>query len=208
MTYAHSLAIFWLLIFGIVVVPGMDMLLVLSQSLTRGVRAGLSAVAGIMAAGAVHTLWGAVSVAIVLSLPPAVLSAMLVAGALYLAWIGITLVRSSITVAAEDTRAAGGRAFRQGAVTALLNPKAYIFVASVFPQFVRPEYGPLWRQGLVIGAMVAATQLAVYGGIAVAASRIRGWLLGSPGATILTGRITGGLFLAVAALTLAGAISR
>ncbi|AZQ66590.1 LysE family translocator [Silicimonas algicola] len=208
MTYAHSLAIFWLLIFGIVVVPGMDMLLVLSQSLTRGVRGGLSAVAGIMAAGAVHTLWGAVSVAIVLSLPPAVLSAMLVAGALYLAWIGISLVRSAITVAAEDTRAAGGRAFRQGAVTALLNPKAYIFVASVFPQFVRPEYGALWRQGLVIGAMVAATQLAVYGGIAVAAGRIRGWLLGSPGATILTGRITGGLFLAVAALTLAGAISR
>ncbi len=208
MTYAQTLLVFWALIIGIVVVPGMDMLLVLSNSLARGMRAGMAAVAGIMTAGAIHTLWGVLAVAVLLTLPEALFTAMLVAGALYLGWIGVTLVRSSITIDAGDTGRASGTAYRQGAVTALLNPKAWVFVASVYPQFVRPEFGPIWRQALAIEGMVAATQFAVYGGIAAAAWKIRRWLVSSPRATVLTGRITGGLFLAIAAITLVGALTR
>ena len=53
MTYAENLWLFFLLLFGIIIVPGMDMLFVLANALTRGRAAGLSATAGIMIGGAV-----------------------------------------------------------------------------------------------------------------------------------------------------------
>ena len=57
-------------------------------------------------------------------------------------------------------------AFRRGMLTNLLNPKAYVFMLAVFPQFVRPEWGPIWMQAVVLGAIIIVTQLAVYSPIA------------------------------------------
>lgn len=204
MTYTQNLFLFWLLLVGIIAVPGLDMLLVLTHSLSRGLKAGLSAVAGIMTAGAVHTAWGAVGVALLLTFPDGAVTPLLIAGSAYLGWIGFTLVRSSITVDAIGSDESGGGlvAFRQGALTAILNPKAYVFVLSVYPQVLRAEFGPLLPQAMVAGVMTAATQLAIYGGMALAAGRVRRWLLASPWATILTGRMAGGIFLVFAALTL------
>lgn len=205
MTYPQALGLLWLMILGIVLVPGMDMLLTLSQSLARGSRAGLAVVAGIMAAGTVHTAWGVAAAVFLLTLPPLAMTLLLTAGAGYLAWIGLTLLRSRITLDDSTLRAARA-AFRQGALTNLANPKAYAFVGAVYPQFVRPEFGPVLQQGLVIGLLVALTQLVVYGAVALAAGRARGWLLDAPRATILIGKATGGLMLAAAALMLGRAL--
>ncbi|MBP0575590.1 hypothetical protein J8J27_33215, partial [Mycobacterium tuberculosis] len=59
MDYAINLWLFFVLLVGIIVVPGMDMLFVVANTLTGGRRVGLAATAGIAAGGAVHTLWGA-----------------------------------------------------------------------------------------------------------------------------------------------------
>ena len=72
-------------------------------------------------------------------------------------------------------------AFRRGMLTNLLNPKAYVFMLAVFPQFVRPEWGPIWMQAVVLGAIIIATQLAVYSPIALAAARARHWLAAGRG---------------------------
>lgn len=66
MTYAENLWLYAVLVFGIVVVPGVDMLFVLANALTGGRRAGLAATAGVMLGGAAHTLFGAVGVGVVL----------------------------------------------------------------------------------------------------------------------------------------------
>jgi threonine/homoserine/homoserine lactone efflux protein len=207
MTYPQALSLLWLMILGIVLVPGMDMILTLSQSLARGSRAGLAVVAGIIVAGTVHTAWGVAAAVFLLTLPPVAIALLLAAGAGYLGWIGLTLLRSRITLG-ESTPRAAAAAFRQGALTDLANPKAYAFVASVYPQFVRPEFGPVLQQGLVIGLLVALTQGVVYGAVALAAGRARGWLLGAPRATILIGKATGALMLAAAVAMLVGALTR
>ena len=56
MSYAHSLWIYVVLTFGIVVVPGMDMLFAVTNSLTGGIRAGAAAVGGLMLGGAIHAV--------------------------------------------------------------------------------------------------------------------------------------------------------
>lgn len=204
MDYMGNLWLFLVLLFGIIIVPGLDMLFVMANALTNGRSAGFAATAGIMAGGAVHTLYGALGAGLIARWLPWLFAPMLVAGAAYMIWIGYTLMRSSITVDAvgrSDSRSLR-TAFRQGALTCLINPKAYMFVLAVYPQFVRPEYGPVWQQALVMGVMTALMQLLVYGAVALAAGRSRDALIANPAATILVGRGAGLLLVVAAAVML------
>ncbi|MBC5781569.1 LysE family translocator [Ramlibacter sp. USB13] len=173
--------LFALFVFGIIVLPGMDMAFVLASSLVDGRRAGLAAVAGMVAGGAVHTLMGALGLGLLLQLAPPVFNAVLAAGALYVAWMGVALWRSPATLAgvqAQPSRAPA-RIFARAMATCLLNPKAYVFMVAVFPQFVRPALGNVGAQVAAMGAIIAATQLLVYGGVAFSAAVLRNGLQGS-----------------------------
>ena len=203
MSYTENLWLFFTLLFGIIIVPGMDMIFVLANSLTGGRASGLSATAGIMAGGVLHTLYAALGVSVILHLVPQLFNVLLIGGAAYIAWIGYSLIRSSITIGGIDGtgRLSRWASFRQGALTSLMNPKAYLFMLAVYPQFLKPQFGPVWSQAAVMALMIATTQLAVYGGLALAAGRGRDFLVGSPGATVLIGRIAGIVLVLVAAFT-------
>jgi len=203
MGYAENLWLFFLLLVGIIIVPGMDMLFVLANSLTGGSNRGLAATGGIMLGGLVHSLNGALGIGLLMHFVPILFNPLLIAGGAYMAFIGVTLMRSSITVGQEGP--AGSRsawkAFRQGAVTCLINPKAYLFIFAVYPQFLKPDYGPMWIQAVIMGAMTIVTQFAIYGGLAVTAGRSRNLLIANPRATALAGRAAGLLLVAVSAFT-------
>jgi threonine/homoserine/homoserine lactone efflux protein len=203
MAQSAHLWLFFVLVFGVVLLPGLDMAFVLASSLVGGRKAGLSAVAGIMAGGACHVAVGATGIAVVLTVWPAAFNALLWGGALYVAWMGISLFRSgaAFTAAPLTERQSPAATFRRGALTNLLNPKAYLFMLAVFPQFLRPEYGPIWLQALVLGAIIALTQGAVYGAIALVAGQARGWLESSPAASTTAARLVGGLMVLAAVVT-------
>lgn len=204
MTYPEALWIFFILLAGIIIVPGMDMIFVLANALTGGRRAGLTATFGIMTGGAFHTAFGAFAVVGLSQLIPGLYAPMLLLGSLYMIWIGATLMRSSITVDPVEGKSSRSLAaiFAQAIVTCVLNPKAWLFVLAVYPQFIRPAFGPLWSQALVIGVMVAAMQFAVYGGLGLMAARGRDAMVGNPAFTIWSGRIAGLLLAATAVFTL------
>lgn len=204
MTYAENLWLFSALLAGIIIVPGMDMIFVIANGLTGGRRAGIAATSGIMLGGAFHTLFGTVAVTALSTLVPQLAGPMLVIGSAYMIWIGYTLAKSAIVIdgieASKLHRTA--RIFTQGLITCLLNPKAWLFILAVYPQFMRPEYGPFWQQALVMGALTMVLQALVYGGLAVAAARGRDALVSKPDVTIWIGRAAGWLLVAVAALML------
>ena len=203
MDYAENLWLFCLLLFGIIIVPGMDMLFVRANALTGGGNRGLAATGGIMLGGMVHTLNGALGVGLLMHFVPILYNPLLIAGAAYMAFIGLTLMRSSIKVGHDGP--AGSRsawkAFRQGVVICLINPKAYLFVFAVYPQFLKPAYGPIWIQAFIMGLMTIAMQFAVYGGLAISAGRSRNLLVANPRATAFAGRAAGLLLVAVSLLT-------
>jgi threonine/homoserine/homoserine lactone efflux protein len=204
MTYSENLWLFFTLLFGIIIVPGMDMIFVLANTLTRGRTAGMAATAGIMTGGLVHSLYGALGVGLLASFMPRLFTPLLVLGAAYMAWIGFSLMKSSITVDGvepADSRS-NWEAFRRGAITCLVNPKAYLFMLAVYPQFLRPDFGPLVSQAAVMALMTAGTQLAVYGGLAAAAGKAREFLVGNGSVTVWIGRAAGLLLVAVSLLTL------
>ncbi|EHS50628.1 Lysine exporter protein (LYSE/YGGA) [Rhizobium sp. PDO1-076] len=205
MSYAENLWLFLLLLTGIVVVPGMDMIYVLASALSGGKRAGLAATAGMMAGGAIHTVFGTLGTGALVALVPQLFTPLLIAGAGYMIWIGVSLVRSSITVGAVETAAARrlSSTFGQALATCMLNPKAYLFVVAVYPQFLKPQYGSLLMQGVVMGLMTMAVQGVVYGSVALAGHGARHALVANPGVTKAIGRSAGLLLVAAAIFTLA-----
>jgi threonine/homoserine/homoserine lactone efflux protein len=203
MSDSGHLWLFFGLVFGIVVLPGMDMAFVLGSALVGGRRTGLAAVAGLIAGGMCHVVMGASGLAVLLALVPSAFNAMLVAGALYVAWIGWGLWRVEGGLSLEGPRAilSPRATFARAALTNLMNPKAYVFMLAVFPQFIRPERSSIAGQALVLGAIIAATQAGVYGTIAWLADGVRDWLGTHPGANRGLARAIGALLIGVAALT-------
>jgi len=200
----ETLWLFAALAFGIVILPGMDMAYVLASALSRGRSAGLAAVAGMVAGGAAHVLMGTLGVGLVLQLFPAAFNAVLVAGAIYVGWMGWSLWRSPASLGGATTSTPAGFAptFLRAVATCLLNPKAYLFMVAVFPQFLRPDQGPVLPQAIVLGAIIAAAQALVYGGVAVGASGLRATLARSAAAQVALSRAVAALLMAVAAWSL------
>ncbi len=203
MSHSATLWLYFVVVFGVIALPGLDMAFVMGSSMLGGRRAGLAAVGGIIAGGLCHLCMGALGVAVVLKLWPPLFQIMLLAGAVYIAWMGYSLLRSdSVFHPAPGTEAlADSVIFRRAMVTSLLNPKAYIFMLAIFPQFLKPGLGPLWVQSGVLGAITAGTQAAVYGALAWAASGASGWFHAHPRAATITARIMGVLLILTAILS-------
>ncbi|MFS2002616.1 LysE family translocator [Duganella sp. CT11-25] len=203
MTQAANLWLYFIVVFGVVALPGLDMAFVMGSSMLGGRRAGMAAVSGIVVGGFCHLCMGALGVAVVLQVWPPLFKLMLLGGAVYIAWMGYTLLRSDSifhpTPGAEAM--ADGVIFRRALTTSLLNPKAYIFMLAIFPQFLRPGQGPLWVQSGVLGGITALTQLGVYGALAYAASGASGWFAAHPAASTVAARIMGLLLIATAILS-------
>src|SRR5690349_19455326 len=148
--------LFFFMVLGIVALPGMDMAFVMGSALRGGRRAGLLAVAGIMAGAVFHVTVTGLGLGALLPWLPGLVNALLVAGAAYLVWIGISIWRSDPTAGAPEAIApvSISKTFRQGLLTSVMNPKAYVFVVAVFPQFLQSRERPLALQFLLMGLIV------------------------------------------------------
>jgi threonine/homoserine/homoserine lactone efflux protein len=202
----HSLELwlFFCLVFAVILLPGLDMGFVLASALVGGRRAGLAAMAGIVLGGFVHVVAVLSGAALFLQASPRAFQALLVGGSAYLAWVGWSIFHS--TVALSPTAGlvkAPLVTLRKGLVTCLLNPKAYLFMLAVFPRFLHPAAGSLWAQGAVLSAIIAATQVLVYGAVALAADRVRRW--SGPRAGAVLPRTVGAVLMLAAVATLGSA---
>ncbi|XVV17799.1 leucine efflux protein LeuE [Actinoplanes sp. CA-131856] len=155
---------FWTYVVGtvaIILLPGPNSIFVLSTAARRGVRAGYQAAAGVFLGDAVLMTLSAAGAASLLRAYPPLFTVIKYAGAAYLFWVGIGIVRGGIrrwrgtsTAAAPSVIEEVRHPFRQAAVISLLNPKAILFFVSFFIQFVEPGYAHPVLPFLVLGAVV------------------------------------------------------
>lgn len=139
---AHALA---------VASPGPDFAVVLRQAIGAGRPAALWTSLGIGSGIGVHVAYAVVGIALLIQGTPWLFATIQVAGALYLAWIGVGALRTQ-PQAADALNATGhGRPaqpwadFRLGFVTNVLNPKATLFFLALFTTVMGPGT-PLWLQ--------------------------------------------------------------
>lgn len=142
-------------------VPGPDMILMLRTGTARRPLLTGSAVAGLAVARAFHVTLSAIGLAAVIKTSPVAFDVIRYAGAAYLVWLGIGILRARSLHAADADGTAGagtaGAAFRSGLLTNLLNPKALLFCSVLLPQFVAPEAGAVSLQFLLLGVILVAT---------------------------------------------------
>lgn len=137
-------------------IPGPGNLALITSTGQGGIRAGMAACFGVIAADQV-LMWLAVAgVAALLAAHPTAFQALQWLGAAYLAWLGgrMLLARAGSKPALQMQP---HHYFRQGALITLLNPKAIVFYMAFFPLFVDPAT----HQGLPTFAVMAATVAAL-----------------------------------------------
>ncbi len=193
MGYLEHLWLFFVIVFGVIVMPGMDMAYILGSALTGGIRMGFMALFGIVAGAVYHIVIGTLGIGIVLKLFPSLFNIMLLAGSVYICWIGWSILKHAepIRMDTESHVQTPWATFRRGVLTNMLNPKAYLFTLAIYPQFFRPEYGPLATQALVMWLIIAATQIGVYGSVVMAAHGVRSWFAKNPQSGIIIGWVVG-----------------
>jgi threonine/homoserine/homoserine lactone efflux protein len=163
---------------------------------------------GVYAGVLVHIALAAAGVAALVAAHPALFTALRIAGAAYLVWLGVQAIRAAIRGGAGDGAAVAApslsAAFRQGFVTNLLNPKVGLFFLAFVPLFVDPARSAPWVQMIILGPMLPLVAIPFYAVLIATAARFAGRMRGSSAGRWLDGA-AGALFLGLGIRLLAGA---
>jgi threonine/homoserine/homoserine lactone efflux protein len=189
-----------------IVIPGPGVLFVVGRALSHGRRAALATAAGHATGNYVVAAAVSVGLGEILQRSAAAFVVVKVAGAAYLAWLGIQAIRHRKSLADAFAAVAepreGWRALRDGVVVGITNPKSYILFGAILPQFVNRGAGD------VVGQMLLLSLVAVLLGGAsdcawgFAASAVRNWFASSPRRFELVGG-AGGLAMIGVGVTVA-----
>ncbi|MBV6657874.1 MAG: LysE family transporter [Devosiaceae bacterium] len=182
--------------------PGPSQLLMLSNSGAHGFRRALATAAGDLTANALQMLAAGLGLAALIAASGAALSVIKWAGVAYLVWLGVRMIRRA---SAADPALLGQRSqvslkslWLQGFLTSAANPKAVVFFAALFPQFISAD-APFWPQFLILSATYIVIDGAFLSGYGFSASWIASRFKGAARAWI---ERLGGGFMIVAALLL------
>lgn len=182
----------------IVVVPGPDMALVLQNGLARGRRAALETALGINAGLLVWAVAAALGIAALLHASAPAFTALKLAGAAYLVWLGLRALRDAWRGGAgpeERPALRQSSPFRQGLLTNLLNPKIALVFTTLIPQFVDPGK-PAVAQTLLLAAVFICMGLVWLTSYALLVARIGALLRRSPVRRVLNA-VTGTVLTAL-----------
>ena len=139
---------------GLVIVPGPNMIYLISRSIAQGRRAGLISLAGVGLGFLTYLLAASAGLATLFALVPEIYLTLKLAGAAYLLWLAWQAFRpggTSVFATQELEPDRPRKLFGMGLLTCLLNPKIAILYISLLPQFLDPSRGHLGLQSLILG---------------------------------------------------------
>lgn len=153
--------------------PGPDLLLVLSQSIEGGRRAGLYVAFGIAVAGLVQISLVATGITVLLTHSTEMLWFLQIAGCVYLIYAGLRMLIIDRKHAESSPPLTVARhAFRHGFVVNLLNPQVGLFFLAFIPQFINVSGAPAWAQVTVLGLILKTCGLLINSAAAVMFAKI------------------------------------
>ena len=195
-TLAAFLAVDLLLVFT----PGADWAYAISAGLRE--RSAVPAVTGLIAGHAAYALVAVAGLAVIVASSPASLTALTVAGAGYLLWLGWGVLRQPATpaTAGASTDASRVRVMLKGAGISGLNPKALLLYFALFPQFIDTAGGwPVAAQTGLLSMLHLTACAVVYLAVGVLARTV---LKTRPSAARVVTRISGAMMIAIGAFLL------
>jgi threonine/homoserine/homoserine lactone efflux protein len=202
----HELLIFATAAFGLVITPGPNMLYLISRSISQGRGAGLVSLLGVLSGFIFHTLAVSLGLTAIFMAVPTAYYALKVIGVTYLLYLAWQAVKPNGRSAFETNlnlpKDSNWKLFQMGFLTNVLNPKAVVFYFSFFPQFMKPEYGALFKQGVMLGLTQMSISFTVNALIVLTAAQVSVWFAQRPtwvkAQRYITGSILAGLAVKMA----------
>lgn len=201
----HTWWLFVGMTFVVSATPGPNMLLVMSHGARFGWRKAVMTMAGCMSALLTMMSLSAAGLGAVLHTSPTLFDALRYMGAAYLAYLGYRLwiaptqgAHAGETMTDAAAQRSGGSLYREGLAVAASNPKAIVFAAAFFPQFIQPGSPALPQFGILLSTF-AVIEVAWYGIYAVSGHKLSLYLQ-RPEVLKTFNRLTGGVFVGFAAL--------
>jgi threonine/homoserine/homoserine lactone efflux protein len=181
----------------IIITPGQDLLLVLSRSVSQGIKAGVSTAAGVSTGLIGHTLLAALGLGSILRASETLFTVVKIAGAIYLLYLGFKLIRTRAAVL-ELTNVSGGSNwtfYLQGTISNLSNPKIAIFYLAFLPQFVPSGVTNPTLQLLYLGLSFSMLTFLIKAPIGFGAGSLAGWIKARPAVRTWINRVSGGILI-------------
>jgi threonine/homoserine/homoserine lactone efflux protein len=149
----HRFLLFFAAALLLAVTPGPGIFYVLARSLAGGRREGVLSSFGTFVGGFFHVLAAALGISAILAASAVAFHTVKYAGAAYLVWLGIRMIRTRNAEMAVSAEKPSQGAFRQGIFTEVLNPKTALFFLSFIPQFIASERGHVFLQFVLLGVL-------------------------------------------------------
>jgi threonine/homoserine/homoserine lactone efflux protein len=182
----------------LVLIPGPNLMYIVTRSVEAGRKAGLASVLGVETGTMIHVAAAAFGLSALLASSAVAFEIVKYVGVAYLVYLGIRALRGGKAPEAQVTPAGMCRTVAEGMLVNVLNPKVSLFFLAFLPQFVDPEKGSAATQILVLGLVfiaIAATLDLLF----VLGANLVGKRIGGGGSH----RFAGGVYLALAALAAA-----
>ena len=170
----------------LIAIPGPSVVFVIGRALAYGRGVALASVVGNSLGLLTIVFLVALGLGVVVEESIVVFQVLKLAGAAYLVYLGVEAVRHRKEFLTQDQSASAGkamtwrRAIRQGYVVGVSNPKAYMILAAVLPQFVDRAIGHVQLQLLLLGLLAFVIGLVSDSTWALVASQLRQWFVRSP----------------------------
>lgn len=176
--------------------PGPDIIYVMTRGVAQGRKAALAAAAGFSLGNFVHIFFAVVGLSALLASSARAFQLVKWAGALYLVYLGVRMIRSKADLAAGELQPLQGRTiFVQSIVANVLNPKVAVFFLAFFPQFLNKAQGSLPLQMLLLGTLFVVLTLICFGLVALCSGAIGAWLQSKPAIGSRLGRVAGSVLV-------------
>ncbi len=207
---AASLGLFVLAALLLLVTPGPAVLYIVARSLEQGRRAGLVSMLGVHVGTLVHVAAAAVGVSALLAASATAFGIVKYVGAAYLVYLGVRRIRDGRSVLAAEQLPARPlrRAFLDGVVINVLNPKTALFFLAFLPQFVDVRRGAVGAQLVLLGVLFVLLGLLTDGTYALMAGTAAQWLRAQPRFLASERWISGGMYIGLGIASMMSPSSR
>ncbi len=180
--------------------PGPDQAYILGRTLSQGRMIGLFSTWGVCSGAMIHVFAAALGFSVIIQTSEIAYNILLYCGAAYLLWLGITTLRSKELFSPKKSapKASRARAYLQGVLVDILNPKVALFFLAFVPQFISPSDPHRFLTFVSLGAVVVGIAIVWESSLVFFAHHLLSGLVAKPGAACALNTALGLMFIGLA----------
>ena len=183
------------------ITPGPDLFLIISKTISQGRKTGFITSLGACSGAMVYVIATALGLSSILATSPLAFDLIKYAGAAYLVYLGLMAFKSKgmrININKRShKKISNWKAFNQGVLVDLLNPKVAVFFMAFLPQFYRAELGHPSLQIFILGSIVVFVAMIVEFSVVLTASKTTSFFQSNPTFSMWMDRVLGSVLISL-----------